>query len=329
MRDKLQGYVKDHLGDADGVLVVDETGFLKKGTHSVGVARQYSGTAGKVENCQIGVFLTYASAKGFTLIDRRLYLPKAWSEDRARCRQAGVPDAAEFQTKPKLAAGMIERADQAGIPYRFVTGDCVYGDDATLRRGIERRGKGYVLAVSGKACVWQGARQRRVSAILSELSDEGFQTLSLGEGSKGERLYGFLSVRLTPDCAPGFERCLLVRQNLKGERERQAFLCYYPSGTPLKELVRVAGIRWTVEQSFQEAKGEVGLDHYEVRSYNGWYRHITLAMAAHALLTAIKATAACDALLKGALEPPKGDPMAGFKKGRHLRSRSQNPSSAG
>lgn len=222
MRDKLQGYVKDHLGDADGVLVVDETGFLKKGTHSVGVARQYSGTAGKVENCQIGVFLTYASAKGFTLIDRRLYLPKAWSEDRARCRQAGVPD-----------------------------------------------------------------------------------------------------------CAPGFERCLLVRQNLKGERERQAFLCYYPSGTPLKELVRVAGIRWTVEQSFQEAKGEVGLDHYEVRSYNGWYRHITLAMAAHALLTAIKATAACDALLKGALEPPKGDPMAGFKKGRHLRSRSQNPSSAG
>ena len=321
VRDELRFYVIQHLGDPNGVLVLDETGFLKKGEHSAGVARQYSGTAGKVENCQIGVFLSYASPLGHALLDRELYLPKAWSDDGERCRQGGIPADRPFATKPQLARQLLARAFAAGVPAQWVTGDSVYGDDRRLRLWMEDRRQPYALAVSGKEYVWLGSQQRQVKTILANLPPAGWTRLSAGDGAKGPRWYDWCWLPLAAPLAPDWRRWLLVRRSISTPTELTAYVVFAPHATPLQEVVRVAGSRWTVESGFEEAKGEVGLDQYEVRSWTAWYRHITLAMWALALLTVMRAgTIAVEALKKSLPPPQVASPLAAFKARRGLAS---------
>jgi SRSO17 transposase len=289
VRDDLWAYGIEHLGDPHGVVVIDETGFLKKGRHSVGVARQYSGTAGRVENCQIGVFLAYASACGHALLDRELYLPKEWAQDRERCTRAGIPQERTFATKPELARRMLERVFEAGVPAAWVTGDSVYGDDRRLRMWLEAHERAYVLAVSGKEYVWLGWRQRQVKTILAALPADDWTRHSAGAGAKGPRWYDWCWVPLAAPMLPAWRRWLLVRRSVSEPTELTAFVVFAPQATTLAEVVQTAGTRWTIESSFEAAKSEVGLDHYEVRSWAGWYRHITLAMWAYALLTVVRA----------------------------------------
>jgi SRSO17 transposase len=293
VRDDLCGYVVEHLGEESAVLVVDETGFLKKGTKSVGVKRQYSGTAGRIENCQIGVFLAYASAKGHTLLDRALYLPKEWAEDEARRKEAGVPPDVEFATKPQLARKMLERALAVGVPCKWVTADEVYGGDRHLRIWLEGQEQAFVLAVTSNEPLWcnigRGVRQERVAAMVTSIPAEQWQRLSAGDGAKGPRLYDWARValeRLTwlGEDAPRWEHWLLVRRNIAQPEELAYYVVFCPVGTALQELVQVAGTRWTIEESFAITKDEVGLDEYEVRRWAGWYRHITLALLAQAYL---------------------------------------------
>jgi SRSO17 transposase len=322
VRDELRHYIVQHLGDPDAVLVLDETGFLKKGRHSAGVARQYSGTAGKVENCQIGVFLGYAGQLGHTLLDRELYLPQEWITDRARCWQAGIPDERGFMTKPQLAQHMLTRAFGAGVPAKWVTGDSVYGDDRRLRMWLEGQPQAYVLAVSGKEYVWLGGQQRRVNTILTALPEDGWTRLSAGDGTKGPRWYDWRWLPLAEPQEPNWRRWLLVRRSVSAPQELQAYVVFALQQTALTEVVRVAGTRWTIESGFEAAKGEVGLDHYEVRSWTGWYRHITLAMWALALLTVLRAGyVALEALKKSLQVSPPGRSLAAFKAGRGLASR--------
>jgi SRSO17 transposase len=289
VRDDLCAYVSEHLGAPHGVVVIDETGFLKKGRHSAGVARQYSGTAGRVENCQIGVFLAYASACGHALLDRELYLPKEWTQDRARCTRAGIPPERPFATKPELARHMLERAFQAGVPATWVTGDSVYGDDRRLRMWLEAHERAYVLAVSGKEYVWLGWQQCQVKTVLASLPANDWRRHSAGAGAKGPRWYDWCWVPLAAPMLPAWRRWLLVRRSVSEPTELTAFVVFAPQATTLAEVVQTAGTRWTIESSFEAAKGEVGLAHYEVRSWTGWYRHITLAMWAYALLTSVRA----------------------------------------
>lgn len=285
VRDDLRGYVVEHLGDAQAVLVLDETGFVKKGARSVGVQRQYSGTAGRIENCQIGVFLGYAGRHGHALIDRALYLPQSWAGDEERRRLAWVPEAVAFATKPKLGLAMLERALDAGVPCAWVAADSVYGADSALRQALVRRRIGYVLAVTSGQRLLPGT----VSDWVEEVPADGWQRLSAGDGSKGPRLYDWahLPFRGAPD---GWGKGLLIRRRL-ADGDLTFYFTFAPSGTALKELVRVAGTRWTIESGFEMAKGEVGLDQYEVRSWTGWHRHITLAMLALAFLTVVRKAA--------------------------------------
>ena len=283
VRDDLRAYVAAHLGDPEAVLVLDETGFLKKGTKSAGVQRQYSGTAGRIENCQIGVFLGYASRHGRALIDRALYLPLSWTQDRARCRAAGIPETVGFATKPQLGLAMLQRALGAALPFAWVTGDSVYGADARLRRAIEAAGKGYVLTVTAG----QYLHQRRVDAWAQEVPEEGWQRLSAGDGAKEPRLYDWAYLP-HPGARVGWQKALLIRRSINKPDEITFYLTLAPSGTPLASLVQVAGTRWTVESCFEEAKGEVGLDQYEVRSWTGWHRHVTFALLAHAYLAVLR-----------------------------------------
>jgi SRSO17 transposase len=322
VRDVLQRYVAEHLGEPDAVLVVDETGFLKKGRHSAGVARQYSGTAGRIENCQIGVFVAYASCHGQVLLDRELYLPEAWPKDPARCRHAGIPEGRRFATKPQLARQMLARAFTAGIPVHWVTGDSVYGDDRRLRMWLESCPQAYVLAVSGKEYVWLDWQQRQVKTILAALSEEGWTRLSAGDGSKGPRWYDWRWLPLADPMEVDWRRWLLVRRSISEPSELRAYVVFTPQNTVLADVVRVAGTRWAVESCFEAAKGEVGLDDYEVRSWTGWYRHITLAMWALALLTVLRAGALAVEALKKSL-PPTGaqGSLAVFKAQRGLASR--------
>lgn len=285
VRDDLRAYVVEHLGDPGGVLVLDETGFVKKGTRSVGVQRQYSGTAGRIENCQIGVFLGYAGRHGHALIDRALYLPQAWAGDADRRRVAWVPEDVAFATKPKLGWAMLERALNAGVPCAWVTGDSVYGTDSALRRGLERRRLGYVLAVTSGQRLWPGTVGDWVEAVPAD----GWHRLSAGTGSKGPRLYDWAYLPFR-GAAAGWGKGLLIRRRL-GDGDLSFYLTGAPDGTTLKDLVRVAGTRWTIESGFELAKGEVGLDQYEVRSWTGWHRHITLAMLALAFLTVLRKAA--------------------------------------
>ena len=291
VRDDLRDYVVEHLGDESAVLVVDETGFLKKGTRSAGVARQYSGTAGRIENCQIGVFLAYAAPVGRTFLDRELYLPKAWIEDRDRCAAAGIGPDVEFRTKPELALAMLTRALDAGVPAGWVAGDEVYGQHSGLRLALEERGMPYVLAVPVNqhtiASPDGRIAQARVDAVSAVVPEPDWTRLSAGAGAKGPRIYEWVRVPIRPLSEPD-RYWLLVRRSVTGG-ELAHYLCFCPPTASLADLVAVAGRRWAIEESFQTAKGQVGLDHYQVRRYDAWYRHITLVMLAHAYLTVTRA----------------------------------------
>ena len=288
----LAGYVVEHLADAEAVLVVDETGFLKKGDKSVGVQRQYSGTAGRIENCQIGVFMAYAGAKGRTLLDRELYLPQVWAEGRERRREAEVPESVGFRTKPQLALRMLERALESGVPFGWVAGNEVYGSDRNLRLMLEREGLSHVLAIKRNEKLWaltdKGPRQVRADRLASQVDETGWIRCSAGDGAKGPKVYDWAAVGIRPLREPGKGYWLLARRSLADPGELAYYVCYGPAGTTLEQLARVAGSRWAIEECFEEAKGQVGLDQYEVRRWDGWYRHITLAMLAQAYLAVIR-----------------------------------------
>jgi SRSO17 transposase len=288
LRNELVGYVGETLGDPDGVLVVDETGFIKKGRHSVGVARQYSGAAGRIENCQIGVFLGYASSKGHALVDRELYLPKEWAGDMARRKAAGVPKGIEFATKITLARRMVERAMAAGLPAKWATADSVYGSDYHFRATLEALGLGYVVAVRSDFSVRMGFRQIRAKQLLGQIPAEAWQRLSCGAGSKGPRVYDWALLRMNAPEPERAKRWLLVRRSVADPGEVAYFACGGPPKTTFEDLVAVAGRRWAVEECFETAKGDCGLDEYEVRSWTGWHRHVTLAMWAFAVVSAVR-----------------------------------------
>jgi SRSO17 transposase len=297
-RDLCREHVVERLGAGDAVLVVDETAFVKKGEHSAGVARQYCGTLGKVENCQVGVFLAYGSRRGHALIDRRLYLPEAWAGDAERRRAAKVPDDAPFRTKPEVARAMIARALDAGVPCEWVLGDEVYGADRRLRSMLEERGKPYVLTIRGNDRLETeldgGVGRDEAAALARALPPRAWRRLSAGAGTKGERLYDWARVRLArPPAAggdaPPRERWLLVRRSIADPADLAYFVVFAPAGSRLVDLARVAGRRWLVEECFEAAKQEVGLADYEVRSWRGWHRHVTLAMLALALLAGLRA----------------------------------------
>jgi SRSO17 transposase len=326
-RDRLRRYTIEVFGAEEGIGVVDETGFLKKGTHSVGVKRQYSGTAGKVENCQIGVFLSYWTAKGHVLLDRRLYLPAEWCQDPERRAQAQVPEEVAFQTKPEQAMAMLEAAWQAGVPMRWVTGDEVYGDAPALRDLIAARERWYVLAVQSATPVWtarppveEPADQARgrprtkarlaagapsattVQEVVASWPERRWQRLTVAEGEKGLITYDWACQRVieSVDGLPGREAWLLARRSISDPTDIAYYLSNAPVTTPLLTLAQVASTRYTVEQCIEEAKGETGLDEYEVRFWHSWHRHITLSMMAHTWLAAVRYQATAK---KGGLNP--------------------------
>lgn len=291
--DRIRQYVIDALGDADGVLVVDETGFVKKGEHSVGVARQYSGTAGRVENCQVGVFATYASRFGHALVDRRLYLPKGWAENQARRVKAHVPDDVAFATKPAMAREMVSKILDEGIACAFVLADALYGSDYQFRRMLEKRGQAYVLAIRSNHVLrfieeWRFV-QTDPAALVGELEAQAWQSLSAGEGAKGPRLYDWVRLPLNWETEDGFARWLLARRSLRDPDAIAYYFAYAPAQTTLAELAAAAGLRWTIEECFLRAKDDLGLDHCEARSWHGWHRHMSLVMAAAAFLAGITA----------------------------------------
>jgi SRSO17 transposase len=288
VRQDLRGYVSEHLGDPAGVLIVDETGFVKKGTRSAGVQRQYSGTAGRVENCQLGVFLAYASPRGRALIDAELYLPRSWTQDRGRCAQAAVPADVGFATKPALAQAMLGRALDAGIPARWVTADEAYGQDHKFRAFCEQRRIGYVVAVPCSQSTGPGTGYgntgSRADVLAASAPEQAWKRLSAGDGAKGPRLHDWALATLPGEPGEGFERWLLIRRSITGPAELACYLCSGPAGTAIEQLVRVAGSRWAIEECFQTAKNETGLDQYQVRRYDSWHRHVALAMLAAAYL---------------------------------------------
>jgi SRSO17 transposase len=284
VRDDLRGYVAAALGDPDGVLIGDDTGFEKGGTRSAGVQWQYTGTVRKITNCQLGVFLAYAGSKGRALVDRELYLPRSWTGDARRLAAAGVPEETGFRTKPQLLELMIERAVTAGIPFGWVAADEAYGDNGPLRSYLEGRGIAYVLAVARAHVLATPAGGRRADALAAKLPKRAWQRMSCGDGAKGERRYDWaLVASVRPEVS------LLVRRSVSRPSELAFYLCHVPRPVPLSRLVQVAGVRWAVEECFQAAKNEAGMDHYQVRRYKSWYRYVTLAMLALAFLAAIRA----------------------------------------
>jgi SRSO17 transposase len=306
VREDLRDYVAFHLGDQEsGVLIVDETGFLKKGEKSVGVARQYTGTAGKRENCQVGVFLCYSSSQGTAFIDRELYLPEEWTYDPDRQGEAGVPERVRFATKGEMAKAMLERALEAGMPARWVVADTVYGTARGLRGWLEERECYYVLAVPETRGVYHQGSQSQARMVACSLPEESWIRASAGAGSKGDRLYDWACLAL-PDgpvsqrSPVGVGRWLLMRRGIEDPTEYAYYLAYGPAETPVEELIRIAGRRWSIEDSFEAAKGEVGLDEYEVRKWDGWYRHITLCLLAHAYLVVLRSVAEHDDEQEGA-----------------------------
>ena len=302
IRDDLQEYVADRLGRPDGVLIVDDTGFLKKGTVSAGVQRQYSGTAGRTENCQIGVFAAYASARGRALVDREQYLPRSRNDDPDRCRTARNPEDRSFATKPELARAMVLRALDSALPIAWVTADAAYGQERGFRRMLEEAGVGYVLAVPKSQQVKSPAGSWRIDHVLTGAPEDAWERISCGDGAKGPRVYDWAAARLPTaqdnGGAPAHHRWVLARRSLARPEEIAYYLAFAPAEATVSELVRVAGSRWAIEECVQAAKNECGLDQYEVRRYVGWYRHITLAMLAHTFLAAM----AAHALEKGAEE---------------------------
>jgi SRSO17 transposase len=304
--------VVEVLRDEEATLIVDETGFPKKGTKSVGVARQYSGTLGRTDNCQVGVFLDYSSSKGHTLIDRRLFLPEAWTSDRERCTAAGVPTGVIFRTKPELAAEMIQQAVTDAVPFRWVAGDSVYGVSPTFVQTVQSLGKWYVLEVSSEARVWKqcptatdagkkaedGGRPTKqkkpltkpqmVKDLVAEIPAESWKRLVVAEGSQGPRIYEFaeLKVWFSFSGHPGEEpERLLFKRSVGQDPELKYQRSNAPHRIPLKKLAEVGGCRWCVEQDFQAGKGECGLDEYETRGWIGWHHHTCLSLLALGFLT--------------------------------------------
>ena len=293
LRDVVRDYAFEALGDPDGVLVVDETGFLKKGEHSVGVARQYSGATGRIENSQVGVFVAYASRYGQTLIYRRLYLPESWANDTERRRQTYVPEDVAFATKIAMARELIAAALDAGAPCRWVLADALYGGDYRLRNMLEERGQPYVLAVRSNQMLRlvepDGIVETDPASVADEWPPQTWTTLAAGEGSKGLRLYQWARLALPRASDKDHERWLLVRRNRKEPGVRAYYLVFAPKGSQLAELAGAAGLRWTIEECFERAKGDLGLHHCEARSWHGWHRHMTLVMAAAAFLAKLTA----------------------------------------
>jgi SRSO17 transposase len=293
LRDKVRAYVVEALGDPDGVLVVDETGFVKKGEHSVGVARQYSGAAGRIENSQVGVFLAYASRFGQALIDRRLYLPEGWAKDTQRRGKARVPEEIAFATKPEIAREMIAVALDAGAPCAYVLADAAYGGDSRLRRMLEERGQPYVLAVRSNHCLrfisQDGLVQTDPETLADTMAPQDFAMHAAGQGSKGLRLYDWARFKLPWACDGRFERFVLIRRSRRDPSKRAYYLAFAPAGVTLADLAGAAGLRWTIEECFERAKDDLGLDHCEARSWSGWHRHMTLVMAAGAFLAKLHA----------------------------------------
>lgn len=295
VRDDVRKVVVDRLGDPDGVLVVDETGDLKKGVHTVGVQRQYTGTAGRIENAQVGVFLAYASRHGHALIDRRVYLPKSWTGDPQRCEQAGVPDDIAFATRSELADDMITAAVAALVPVRWVAADEAYGNNTSLRARLRELRLGYVLAVSCDHLVpIDGGKSRcRADRLVENLPATAWTRRSAGDGSKGPRFYDWVwlaDVGADGDPDDDGRHSLLIRRN-NTTGELAFYRCWTPGPATLAQLVRVAGVRWIVEESFQAGKGQVGLDQHQVRRWTSWHRFTTLALAALAVLAICAADA--------------------------------------
>jgi SRSO17 transposase len=287
VRDDLRAYLTERLGDPGAVLVVDETGDVKKGTATAGVQRQYTGTAGRTENAQVAVYLAYVAPAGHALIDRELYLPRSWIADPGRCRAAGIPEGTAFATKPALARRMLARTLDARVPAGWVAGDEVYGADPGLRSDLEKRETGYVLAVACRHTFSTGLRTFRADELARRLPRPAWQRYSAGAGAKGHRYYDWAWVSTDPG-QPG-HRWLLIRRN-RHTRELAFYRCYSPRHIPLATLVKVAGLRWPVEENFQAGKGLTGLDEHQVRTWTSWHRWVTLAMVALAFLTVTAAT---------------------------------------
>nr|WP_209308710.1 IS701 family transposase [Sphingomonas corticis] len=301
LRDVVRDYAIEHLGANDAVLVIDETGFLKQGKASCGVGRQYTGSAGKVTNCQIGVFAAYVSAKGHAFVDRALYLPKSWTADPERLAAAHVPEGTTFATKPALAVAMIDRAIAADMPFAWVAADAVYGV-GDIEQVLRRAGKGYVLGVKSDHHFGSWADKPVVAGtaaqIASKLDPGAWQRLSAGKGTKGERFHDWAYFELADleadeyiDGATGtWTRGLLIRRHA-ADGDLAFFTTWCPADTTIDTLVGVEGHRWAIEDSFETTKNELGLDHNETRSWHGWHRHVSLVMLAFAMLAAIRARA--------------------------------------
>jgi SRSO17 transposase len=289
VKEELWPYVAKNLSGDDGILIVDETGFLKKGHKSVGVKRQYSGTAGRVENCQVGVFAAYASEKGHTLVDQELYLPKEWAADSGRREEAGVPAKAHFATKPELAETMLTRLLNSDLIVRWVTGDSLYGSGRQLRLRLEARQQPFLFGIRCNEPLWQGLKQSRADRLVQTLTDDDWQSLSAGAGAKGPRIYEWALISLPRfQQDPAWQHALLARRSLDEAQEIAYFVVFAPLAATLQEMVHVAGRRWAIEECFQIAKDQLGLDEYEVRHWQGWYRHTTLVMWAQAFLATIR-----------------------------------------
>ena len=291
VRDDVRDYVIEHLGDGDGVLIADETGFVKKGTRSAGVQRQYSGTAGRTENCQVGTFLAYASAGGHALIDRELYLPQSWAGDRDRCRAAGIPDEVEFTTKPRQVQAMLARAIAAGVPFAWFTADEAYGQAKYLQAWLEERDVFYVVAIRCSDTFTTSAGEQRADALIAAAPSRAWQRLSVGAGAHGPREYDWARIPVRTGPRAGRGNWLLARRSISDPGEIAYYACYGPRRSSLADLAWIAGSRWHIEECFQQAKGEAGLDHYQVRTWRAWYAHITLSMLALAWLAASRARA--------------------------------------
>jgi SRSO17 transposase len=290
VRDDVRAAVVTAIGDPGGVLIADETGFVKKGRSSAGVQRQYTGTSGKVDNCQVGVFLAYATGRGRALIDRELYLPKSWTDDRDRCRKAKVPDEVEFATKPRQARSMVERAMQAGVPFAWFTADEAYGQNPGLRGWCEQQDIAYVMATRRDDEVPSGLHTTtRADELIAKVRAGAWKRMSCADGAHGPRVYDWVAAPIRAQFPHGRRGWVLARRNIT-TGELAYYRCFGRRGTRLRTLVATAGARWAVEESFQTAKNEVGLDQYQVRRYDAWYAHITLAMAAAAFLTITRAT---------------------------------------
>lgn len=293
VRDDVRDYVLESLGDPEGVLIVDDTGFLKKGTRSAGVQRQYSGTAGRTENCQVGTFLAYASRGGHALIDRELYLPESWTSDRQRCRAAGIPDEVQFATKPRQAMAMLERVFAAGVLFGWITADEAYGQVKYLRVWLEEHDAAHVLATRcNDTVITTAGRDARVDELVAGQPARAWRRVSAGAGAHGPREYHWARIPIRIGWAPGRGHWLLARRSISDPGEIAYYICYGPRRTTLAGLARIAGSRWHIEECFQQAKNETGLDHYQVRTWRAWYAHITLSMLALAWLAVATRSAA-------------------------------------